>query len=80
MTVLRRNDVFNCDKCGYKSSYKYNLDTHMLQHGSKRECKVCHKLVLNMSSHLRSHVKAKCPVCNKTIVREYLVRHIKTHD
>lgn len=70
---------FECNVCLYKSLIKVNLKIHMLTHGPKSECKICHKLVANMNSHLRNHVKVQCSICRKFIVKATLGRHMKIH-
>lgn len=67
----------DCNICGYKSFYKSSFRQHMLLHGQKTECKICHKLVTNVKSHLRSHVKANCPICGKTMSEGSLLGHKK---
>lgn len=71
---------FNCEICDFKSFYKQGLNKHMLSHGVKTECPICHKFVLNLSSHSRIHFKVKCPISDKIFVKKYLSSHMKAHN
>lgn len=68
-----------CNVCNYKTFAKKYLNNHMLRHGPKTECKICHKMVFLMKNHLETHVKAKCPVCRFVFSKRNLTTHIKTH-
>lgn len=70
---------FECKLCDYKSFYSGGLKSHMLQHSSKIECKLCHKFVANMKSHLRSHKKVECPICKKLLLKMNLRKHMQVH-
>lgn len=71
---------FECKFCKFRSFTKKVLQVHMLRHGSKTECKVCHKGVSNMNDHMRSHVKVNCPICYKVYSKASLLQHMKTHN
>lgn len=45
-----------CFICNFKCFSERSLKLHLLRHGPKSECNICHKLVTNMKKHLRSHV------------------------
>lgn len=70
---------FECSVCSYKAFYDHGLKVHMMRHGPKAECKICHKFVTNMKDHLKSHIKEKCPICSKIYSKNDLSRHMKTH-
>lgn len=69
---------FECHICMFKSYREICLDAHLLRHKSGTECKTCGKTVTNMKEHLRTHVKVKCPVCEKLVTKLYLRAHIKS--
>lgn len=57
---------FACQICEYKNCHEKNLKTHMLRHGPKVKCKVCHRFSTNLGRHMRSrHPKAKWAVGTK---------------
>lgn len=70
---------FDCELCGRKFSSRSDLKTHMLQHGRKTECKICHKFVTNIKKHMRCHIKTKCRICSKIYTQVGLNWHMKTH-
>lgn len=45
-----------CKICDYKCYQGQTLKTHMLQHGMKTVCKICHKLVTNMKRYLDAKI------------------------
>lgn len=67
---------YECKICLHKFSSKQSLKTHLLIHGPKIECKICHKLVSNMYHHLKAHEKVKCSVCSKIYSKHNLSSHI----
>lgn len=70
---------FECNVCSYKTSCIRSLKIHMLRHGAKTECEICHKLVSNIENHIGTHVKVECSICGKTYSKNHLSRHKKTH-
>lgn len=72
--------TFDCTFCSHKTYSQRLLKIHLLQHGSKTECKVCKKMVANMKHHLRSHVDVKCPICSKICSKASLKHHKRQHS
>lgn len=70
---------FECHVCSHESSSRGNLKIHMLLHGPKTECQICHKLVSNIKIHLTNHVKVQCSVCCKFCSKASIIYHMKTH-
>lgn len=71
---------FKCTLCDFKTAVKTKLKTHKLTHRPKKECPICHKLVLRVKFHMKSHdEKVECPICKKLGVRAKMKRHMKTH-
>lgn len=70
---------FECKICGHKTFLAAYHRAHLLRHNSKSECNVCHKLVTNMSGHLRNHVRVKCVICSKIYSKNSINQHVKTH-
>lgn len=72
-----RLSTFFCTVCDYKSPYVSVFKKHMLRHGMKTECKICHSLVFNMKDHLKSHLRVKCPHCGKVLSKSSLLYHTR---
>lgn len=70
---------FECKVCGHKSHSGVNYKKHMLRHGPKTECNICHKFVTNMYNHLQSHAKVECHVCRKCFSKNNLKKHVRIH-
>lgn len=70
---------FECKTCSFRFLSQNELIAHMLIHGSKTECPICHKSVLLLKSHLRNHGNTKCPICDKKTSRDKLIMHVKSH-
>lgn len=71
---------FKCSFCKYKGPSNECLKQHMLRHGPKTECKVCHKLVTNIKNHLRIHFPTvKCPKCMIIVSQKFFSTHIRLY-
>lgn len=71
--------TFDCTTCTYKGTSALNLKNHMFRHGTKIECKICHKMVTNLREHKKLHIKVKCSICGKECSRATLSFHKKSH-
>lgn len=69
--------IHKCKVCDFTSGMKGCLTRHMLQHGPKTECSICHKLISNMPAHLRIHIMAKCHICGKKLKKRSLLSHLR---
>lgn len=67
-----------CNFCDQTNASKWAFKIHMLRHGPKTECEVCHKMVANIYYHMKNHGRAKCQICGKSVRKNYLQEHIKT--
>lgn len=73
---------FACKVCEFKTFFKKSFRRHLYCHGSKTECKICHKLVSNLEQHLKSrHVKKfACNICEyRTADKRTFENHKQAH-
>lgn len=70
---------FECKLCKFKSYYKSTLNRHMVNHGPRTECKICHIEVFHLKKHMKTHIKVKCHHCSKILTEAHLPDHIKFH-
>lgn len=70
---------FECNICRHSSSTQSDLRMHLLSHKPKTECQICHKSFKFMKDHLRTHVRAKCTVCDGIVAKKNLDQHMKLH-
>lgn len=68
--------TFDCSVCSRKLPFKGNLKSHMLRHGEKTACIICHKFVSNMRQHMTNHVEVKWSICNIICTKNSLSRHV----
>ncbi|XP_059056454.1 zinc finger protein 675-like isoform X2 [Achroia grisella] len=83
-----RLNLYTCDICNFKTSYKSNLEIHMTCHSGVRnfKCEVCGKAYLRkttLHSHMRIHNNDRryvCKCCGRAFVQKCsLTGHMKTH-
>ncbi|XP_052757199.1 zinc finger protein 77-like isoform X5 [Galleria mellonella] len=83
-----RLNLYTCDICNFKTSYKSNLEIHMACHSGVRnfKCEVCGKSYLRkttLHSHMSIHNNDKrfiCKCCGRAFVQKCsLTSHMKTH-
>lgn len=76
---LKLRTAFECEICKHKTFRKSALQLHMLIHKPKTECNVCSRMVSNLKIHLKTHIKAKCPICSNMYTKSNLHTHLKVH-
>ena len=79
-------EYITCQECGKSFSERSVFNKHFRQYHKKNEsdCLVCGKNFYTefmLKNHIaRSHTDVKCDICDKTVTKRGLSKHIQTHQ